>query len=211
MLVADKYDDFVSNETSVKYISANKQFRQVLFGNLARKRIQKFQEVLMQYLHSIYTNTSFDIRVHSHSSKDFQNNVKEIYLPTSDELIFHFDKSGVIGADAFDAIEHFISESSAFEQVYLQSPVIADNFFEFRKTCFKLEQVKTNKGNFYVKRFEGKGNLFEIKACPSKFQLQFHKILKGKRIRGKDLIFEDKETKSMCKFLKSDKLRILKK
>lgn len=203
MVVDTTYDSLISRFSSMEYIADNKQFRQVLFGNLARKRIQKFQECIMRYVHGLYADINLE---GIHILKKLEN----IYVPTSDEMIFQFPISKRNFSGSYGTLQ-----GTFFRHICDRNDVIEKNNFEFRRDLFKLEKVNTNKGSFYVKRFfnirgyDAEDANFEIKGCHSKFYYQLYRLLKGKRLYTKDLVFEDKETKTMCRFLKSDKLKLV--
>lgn len=183
------FDSYICTHTDDKYLKLNKSIRQVIYGNLNSKRIGSFQRIIMNNLYYLL------------SKKDL---VGDCYIVSDDELIVVSDSD--VNSDNFKlTVSNVDSAINELSKVF-------NNKLVLNKLIYKLSHFETNKGDMFYKKYVTDSvntDLFEIKGVNSKYYPQVFKLITNKEIEDKDLMFEDKDTQSICKF--TEKLKIFNK
>lgn len=179
----EPFQTFIGRHSTNKYLKLNKGLRQVIYGNLSSKRLGSFQRLITSELYNIIKTENPDI---------------EIYLRSNDELIIVCDEN--------DATDNFFDLATKSIQELQNS---FDKELEFNYEIYQLKHLESDKGDFFYKEFDNKE--FEMKGVPVVFYPQVYKKIKGLSLEDQDLMFEEKNIKSMVKFVKPIKFNDSKK
>ena len=177
------YNDFMSIFCgSDIYLPNNKDARQVLFGNLAKSRVLPIEEVLMKDLG--YTLQEKLER------EDFDNMDVDLF-----KVISHNSGDEII----IDCGKKLIDLETILFEIKLKDLISElDQDIDLNIRSYILKSIKTNQGEFFYK---DSSSSKELKCVPAYLYPQIYKIVHGKKISDKDLIFEESTTKQLCKFL----------
>lgn len=157
---SNSYSEFIHLFTDEEYILSSKQFRQVLFGNLAPKRLAKVERYLIEQIIKYLLEANIITK-------------ENIVSVNTDELIIEVD-SNTLGNFSNENILNLVSS------IKYQLGIDVD---------IELFQLKVIKDSFFVKEFINKDG-YELKGVSALLFPQVYKYYNNLEINDNDLVFK---------------------